>query len=90
MNGRISAALVAVGAMILFVGSASDRAHAQSFSRETELSAANVQDDRRIAGRIMRSKVGSRKTPTTHGATMPGVTIPEEPMTIARGEMTAD
>jgi hypothetical protein len=46
MNGRISAVLVAMGAMILFAGSASDRAGAQSSSRETELSAANVQDDR--------------------------------------------
>ena len=46
MNGRISAALVAMGAMILFAGSASDRARTQSFSREKELSATNVQDDR--------------------------------------------
>src|ERR1700688_29922 len=45
MNGRISATLVAMGAMILFAGSASDRAGAQNSSRETELSAANVQDD---------------------------------------------
>src|ERR1700730_18092325 len=46
MNGRISATLVAMGALVLFAGSASDRARAQSFSRKTELSAANVQDDR--------------------------------------------
>jgi hypothetical protein len=46
MNGRISAAFVAIGAMVLFAGSAADRAGAQSSSRKTELSAANVQDDR--------------------------------------------
>ena len=46
MNGRISAALVAMGTMVFFAGSASDRAGAQSSSRETQLSAANVQDDR--------------------------------------------
>jgi hypothetical protein len=45
MNGRISAALVAMGAMILFAGSASDRAGAQTPSRQTELSTTNVQDD---------------------------------------------
>jgi hypothetical protein len=46
MNGRISAALVAMGAMILFAVSASDRAGAQSSSRQTELNAASAQDDR--------------------------------------------
>ncbi|HSY31792.1 MAG TPA: hypothetical protein VLA42_07370 [Verrucomicrobiae bacterium] len=46
MNGRISAVLVAMGAMILFAGSATVGAVAQSSSRETKLSAANVQDDR--------------------------------------------
>ena len=50
MNGRISATLVAMGALVLFAGSASDRARAQSFSRKTELSAANVQDDRQDSG----------------------------------------
>jgi hypothetical protein len=47
MNGRISAALVAMGAMVLFAGGAADRAVAQTSSRQTELSASNVQDDRR-------------------------------------------
>lgn len=46
MNGRISAALVAMGAVILFAGSPAVNAGAQSSSRETKLSAANVQDDR--------------------------------------------
>jgi hypothetical protein len=46
MNGRISTVLVAMGAVVLFAGSASDRAGARSSSRQTELSAANVQDDR--------------------------------------------
>jgi len=46
MNGRTSAALVAMGAMILIVGSACERARAQSFSRETRLSGTNVQDGR--------------------------------------------
>lgn len=46
MNGRISAALVAMGAMVLFAGGAADRAVAQTSSRQMELSASNVQDDR--------------------------------------------
>jgi hypothetical protein len=46
MNGRISATLVAMGALVLFAGSAVYGAGAQSSSKETELSAANVQDDR--------------------------------------------
>jgi hypothetical protein len=44
----------------------------------------------RIADKTMDSKVVSRKAPITRDAMMPGVTIPEEPMTIARGEMIAD
>jgi hypothetical protein len=46
MNGRISAALVVMGAMVLFAGSGADRAGAQTSSRQTELNAANVRDGR--------------------------------------------
>ena len=46
MNGRISAALVVMGAMVLFEGSVADRAGAQTSSRQTKLNAANVQDGR--------------------------------------------
>jgi hypothetical protein len=44
MNGRISAVLVAMGAMFLFGGSAADRSGAQT-SRPTELKAASTQDN---------------------------------------------
>jgi hypothetical protein len=44
MNGRISAVLVAMGAMFLFGGSAADRAGAQT-ARPAELKAANTQDN---------------------------------------------
>jgi hypothetical protein len=46
MNGRISAALVVMGAMVLFEGSVAHRAGAQTSSRQTKLNAANVQDGR--------------------------------------------
>jgi hypothetical protein len=46
MNGRTSAALVAMGAMVLFAGNVADRAGAQTSSRQTELNSANVQDGR--------------------------------------------
>jgi hypothetical protein len=46
MNGRISAALVVMGAMVLFEGSVADRAGAQTSSRQTKLNLANVQDGR--------------------------------------------
>jgi hypothetical protein len=46
MNGRLLATLMATGAMVLFASSAPDRATAQSSSRQTELNAAKVQDDR--------------------------------------------
>jgi hypothetical protein len=49
MNGQISAALVVMGAMVLFVGSGADRADAQT-SRHVELNAANVQDHRQNNG----------------------------------------
>jgi hypothetical protein len=44
MNGRISAVLVAMGAMFLFGGSAADRAGAQT-ARPAELKAASTQDN---------------------------------------------
>jgi hypothetical protein len=44
MNGRISAVLVAMGAMFLFGGSAADRAGAQT-SRPLELKTASTQDN---------------------------------------------
>jgi len=46
MNGRISAALVVMGAMVLFAGSGAGRAGAQTSSWQTELNAANVRDGR--------------------------------------------
>src|ERR1700732_1643009 len=50
MNGQISAALVVTVAMILFAGSAADRAGGQT-SRQTELSAATGQDNGQQGGR---------------------------------------
>ena len=46
MNGQISAAFVVIGAMVLFAGSAADRAGAQT-SRQSELHAAIAQDNSR-------------------------------------------
>jgi hypothetical protein len=49
MNGQISAALIAMGAMVLFAGSAAERAAAQT-SQRIELNAASAQDDRQQTG----------------------------------------
>jgi len=49
MNGQTSAALVVMGAMVLFAGSAADRAGAQT-SAPTELNAASAQDNGQQAG----------------------------------------
>jgi hypothetical protein len=48
MNGQISAAVVVMGAMVLFAGSTTDRVGAQ-ISRKDELNAANAQDNGRQA-----------------------------------------
>ena len=44
MNGQISAALAVMGAMVLFAGSAADRAGAQTSSR-IELNGASARDN---------------------------------------------
>src|SRR6202166_3727869 len=49
MNGQISAALVVMGAMVLFAGGTADRADAQT-SRQVEWNAANAQDNRQQPG----------------------------------------
>jgi hypothetical protein len=49
MNGRISAALVVMGAMVSFVGSAADRVDAQP-ARRSELKSASGQDTGQQAG----------------------------------------
>jgi len=54
MNGHTSAALVLMGAMILFAGSAADRAGARA-SRQTELNTAIGQDNRQEGGQPQNS-----------------------------------
>ena len=54
MNGQISAALVVMGAMVLFVGSAVDRTGEQT-SAQTELNAAVVQDNGQQASPPLRN-----------------------------------
>ena len=73
MNGQISAALVVMGAMVLFAGSAADRAGAQSFWHGVR------QIERGRCDRTMGSKLVRRKIRTKPGATMPGVTTRRRP-----------
>ena len=87
MNGQISAALVVMGAMFLFAGSAADRTGTQT-SSQTELNAVVAQEN---GSKLVRR----RKTRTIRGATMVGVTMPgvmraEDQITIDPAQTTAD
>jgi hypothetical protein len=86
MNGQIPAALVAVGAMVLFAGSAGGRAVAQSSSR-LELNAASAQDNGQQASPPQNSDDTRRDD---HGATIPDVMMREDQTTIGVGGTTAD
>jgi hypothetical protein len=54
MNGQISAALVVMGAMFLFAGSAADRARAQTL-RQTKSNAVRIQDNGQQGGQPQSS-----------------------------------
>lgn len=60
MNGQISAAVVVMGAMVLFAGSTTDRVGAQT-PRQNELNAANAQDNGQQTSRPPQNSDDTRR-----------------------------